>query len=109
MDLLSSSETRSSASRLKIQSCLVCSTANCFCAPKPGHEFVITRAPHATASSRVVSVEFESTTTISSAHDSDLQAGLIFDSSLRVMMVALIFIRLYLNVIYSRSGATAQR
>src|SRR5215211_3280596 len=89
---MSSSETRSSASRLKIQSCLAWSTANCFCAPKPGQEFVITRAPQASARSRVASVEFESTTTISSAHASDSQAGLMFDSSLSVMIVALIFI-----------------
>src|SRR2546423_79091 len=92
MDFFSSSETLSSASRLKIHSCFACSTANCFCAPKPGHAFVITRAPHASAIERVLSVELESTTTISSAHATDSQAALIFDSSLKVMMVALICI-----------------
>src|ERR1041384_4112859 len=95
MDFFSSSETRSSASRLKIHSCLACSTANCFCAPKPGHALVITRAPQVSAMVRVASVEFESTTTTSSAHATDSQAALIFDSSLSVMIVAEIFIQLY--------------
>src|SRR5687768_15225098 len=40
--------------------------------------------------SRVLSVEFESTTTISSAQATDSQAALIFDSSLKVMIVAVI-------------------
>src|SRR2546423_903009 len=92
MDFFSSSETLSSASRLKIHSCFACSTANCFCAPKPGHAFVITRAPQASAIERVLSVELESTTTTSSAHATDSQAALIFGSSLKLMMVALICI-----------------
>ena len=54
---------------------------------------IITRAPAAVAISRVASVEFESTTTISSAHATDSHAALIFGSSLKVMMVALIFIQ----------------
>jgi hypothetical protein len=40
----------------------------------------------------VASVEFESTTNTSSAHATDSHAALIFDCSLNVMMVALIFI-----------------
>ena len=51
-----SGETRSSASRLKIQSWLAASTANCFCAAKPGHELMITRAPQAAA---VIHKDFE--------------------------------------------------
>ena len=38
-------ETRSSASRHSTQSCAACSTANCFCRPKPSHSFCTTRAP----------------------------------------------------------------
>jgi hypothetical protein len=52
----------------------------------------MTRAPQASASSRVASVEFESITNTSSAHATDSHAALIFDCSLNVMMVALIFI-----------------
>src|SRR5215213_4857797 len=89
MEFLSTSETRSSASRLKIQSCLACSIANCFCAPKPGHSLLITRAPQVSAISRVASVEPESTTTISSAHATDSQAALVFDSALGGVRVAL--------------------
>ena len=53
----------------------------------------MTFAPRDAAMSRVASVEFESTTTISSAQATDSQAALIFDSSLNVMIVAVIFIR----------------
>jgi hypothetical protein len=54
---------------------------------------IMTRAPAASAISRVASVEFESTTTISSAHATDSHASLIFGSSLKVMMVALTLIK----------------
>src|SRR5437868_4912690 len=87
-----SGETRSSASRLKIQSWLAASTANCFCAAKPGHELMITRAPQAAAISRVASVDSESITRTSSAQATDSHAARIFSASLKVMIVAEIFI-----------------
>src|SRR3954471_9651047 len=64
----SSGETRSSASRHSTQSWLACSTANCFCRPKPSHSFCTTRAPRRCAMSAVASVLAESTTTISSTN-----------------------------------------
>src|SRR5690242_13259732 len=92
IEALSSFETRSSASRLRIQSCLAESVANCFCAEKPGHGRLITRAPQASAISRVASEDSESTTRISSAHETDSHAARILFSSLKVMMTAEIFI-----------------
>jgi len=53
----------------------------------------MTRAPASEALSRVESVESASITKISSAQATDSQASLMFDSSLKVMIVALIFIR----------------
>src|SRR3982074_1410485 len=64
----SSGETRSSASRQSTQSCAACSTANCFCRPKPSHSFCTTRAPCRAAISIVPSLLAESTTTISSTN-----------------------------------------
>ncbi len=87
----SSPETRSSASRLKTHSCAAASAANCFCAAKPGHARSTTRAPQAAAMSRVASVDWESTTSTSSAHATDSQAARMFSASLKVMMVAVIF------------------
>src|SRR5437660_11743 len=85
------SETRSSASRLKIHSCCADSAANCFCAAKPGQSRSTTRAPQHSAISRVASVEWESTTRISSAHETDSHAALMLSASLKVMIVAEIF------------------
>src|SRR5207249_3696775 len=99
-----SGETRSSASRLKIQSWLAASTANCFCAAKPGHELMITRAPQAAAISRVASVDSESITRISSAHATDSHAARILSASLKVMIVAEIFIANSWNEPAERSG-----
>src|ERR1044072_7765114 len=87
----SSSVTRSSASRLKTQSWLADSAANCFCAAKPGQSRTITRAPQASAISAVSSFERESTTRISSAQATDWHAARMFSASLKVMMVAEIF------------------
>src|SRR5882724_8975445 len=84
-------ETRSSASRLKIQSLRAWSTANCFWSAKPLQTRDSTRAPAFNAISHVASVEPESTTTISSAHETDWQAARIFSSSLSVIIVAEIF------------------
>ena len=53
----------------------------------------MTRAPASEALSRVESVESASITKISSAQATESQASLMFDSSLKVMIVALIFIR----------------
>lgn len=53
----------------------------------------MTRAPQAPASSRVSSVDPESTTTISSAQETDSQACRICSDSLSVIMVAVIFKR----------------
>src|SRR5205807_5912764 len=71
---------------------LAASTANCFCAAKPGQALTITLAPHAVTISRVESVDSESTIKISSAHATDSHAARIFSASLKVMIVAEIFI-----------------
>src|SRR5258708_32331730 len=52
----------------------------------------MTCAPHSAATSRVESVDCESTTKISSAQATDSQAARIFSASLKVMIVAVIFI-----------------
>src|SRR5581483_10682771 len=92
IDDLNSGETRSSASKLKIQSCEAASTANCFCLEKPGQGLTITRTPQSSAISRVLSVDSESTTRISSAQVTDSQAARMFSASLKAMMVAVSFI-----------------
>jgi len=85
---------REAASAFLSRSTSVCflPLANCFCRAKPGHGRLITRAPQAVATSRVVSVDCESTTTISSAQATDSQAARILSASLKVIIAAVIFI-----------------
>ena len=58
------------------------SSANCFCERYPGQSRSITRAPEALASARVESVEWESTTTISSQKRTDCKQASIRSASL---------------------------
>src|SRR5687768_6526062 len=88
MERASSGETRSSASRHSTQSWLACSTANCFCRPKPSHSFCMTRAPLRRARSTVPSLEVESTTTISSTKARLSRHGSRTAAALRVMRTA---------------------
>src|SRR5688500_17762351 len=80
--------TRSSASRHSTQSCAACDTANCFWLRKPSNGRTSTRAPAAAASSRVASVEPESTTTSSSQNASDARQSPMRSASLNVIMQA---------------------
>ena len=59
-----------------------CSTANCFWLRKPSNGRTSTRAPAASASSRVASVEPESTTRISSQNASDARQAPMRSASL---------------------------
>ena len=52
----------------------------------------MTRAPQSVAILRVASFDCESTTTISSAQETDSHAARMFSSSLKVMIEAVIFI-----------------
>src|SRR5882762_8754239 len=89
----SSRVTCSSASSENTHSLPACASARFFCGPKPG-QFVVstTRAPYARAISTVRSLLCESTTTISSAQETEERQRSMFASSFLVMTMTEIFI-----------------
>lgn len=80
--------TRSSASRHSTQSWRACSTANCFWLRKPSNGRCSTRAPAVCAIATVASVEYESTTTISSQNASEARQSPMRSASLNAIMQA---------------------